>query len=475
MTVSVPGQLRTQAPWRAISGFGGAIRSAGRYVTVTSVKALQEVMGQARESGLTIAWRGSGRSYGDAALNSDGLVVDITGMSRILHWDPAAGVIAAEGGVTIEQLWRRTLPDGFWPAVVPGTMRPTLAGCLSMNIHGKNNFKVGTFGEHVLDFQLLTPGGALLTCSREENPDLFHAAVGGLGLLGVVTSLRLRLKRVETGLLRVKVRVAGTLGELLDIFEAELPQSDYAVGWVDCMARGRGLGRGILHVAEDVAADDALRGEHSLSLEAQKLPTSILGVPRALLWRLMEPLTNDVGVRVINALRYSVSRLQEGDSYLQSQVAFAFLLDYVPQWWRAYGREGLIQVQVFLPRAAARGTLETLLQLCQREGLPPYLGVLKRHRPDPFLLSHALEGWSLAMDFRVTRANRERLWALTARVTEQVLDVGGRFYFAKDAVLRSEDVERMFGAEPLRQFRALRDTVDPERLLSSGLSRRVLK
>ena len=115
------------------------------------------------------------------------------------------------------------------------------------------------------------------------------------------------------------------------------------------------------------------------------------------------------------------------------------------------------------------------MQLCQREGLPPYLGVLKRHRPDPFLLSHALEGWSLAMDFRVTRANRERLWALTAKVTEQVLDVGGRFYFAKDAVLRSEDVERMFGAEPLRQFRALRDTVDPERLLSSGLSRRVLK
>src|SRR5262249_36458689 len=151
----------------------------------------------------------------------------------------------------------------------PGTMRPTLGGCLAMNVHGKNNFKAGPFGEHVLDFDLVTPRGDLLLCSPTENADVFHGAIGGAGLPGAFTRVRLRPHRVESGLLRVVPLVARDLGALLERFEAEVPSADYLVGWVDGLARGGALGRGVIHRADHLAADEDPIGRASLFTERQ--------------------------------------------------------------------------------------------------------------------------------------------------------------------------------------------------------------
>ncbi|MHB1843548.1 MAG: FAD-binding oxidoreductase [Deltaproteobacteria bacterium] len=459
----------TSAPLRVLSGFGGASRSDCRYLAPRDVGELQETFARAGREGLPLALRGAGRSYGDAALGP--LVVDTSGL-RGLSLDAGSGIATAEPGVTVEQLWREALPRGFWPAVVPGTMAPTLAGCAAANIHGKNNFKAGPFGEHLVDFDLLTAGGETLRCSREENPEIFHAAIGGMGALGAFTRLRLRLKPVASGLLRVEPIRAGSLQELFDRFEERLPVADYLVGWVDAAATGRSLGRGLIHQATYVAAEDDPEGaQATLRLERQGLPSAILGFPKRLLWHLMRPFWNVPGVRLVNLAKYLESyRHRPGHSYLQSHVAFAFLLDYVPNWWRAYGPAGFLQLQPFVPKEAARETFRDLLSLCQAEGLPPYLAVFKRHRPDPFLLTHALDGWSLAMDFPAR--DRERLFALGRRLSERVLDVGGKFYFAKDSILRPLDVERTFGRERLLAFRALKQRLDPEGRFQTALLRR---
>ena len=98
--------------------------------------------------------------------------------------------------------------------------------------------------------------------------------------------------------------------------------------------------------------------------------------------------------------------------------------------------------------------------------------VLKRHRPDEFLMSYALDGYSLAMDFPVP-AQPEKLWELGRRITDLVLSRGGKFYFAKDSLLRPADVEHMYGGERLEAFRALKRRLDPQGILQSDLSRRV--
>lgn len=466
--------LRAHAPLRVIDGFGRSVRAACRYAVPESVDELANTLSQARREGLSVAFRGAGRSYGDAAINSHGLVIDATAMKRLLSWDATSGVLEAEAGFTIEDLWRSTLEDGYWPAVVPGTMRPTLGGCVSMNVHGKNNFRVGPFGDHVLELSLLTPGGEHLTLSRSENPEIFHAVIGGLGMLGAVTRVKLKLKKVESGNLRVESISGKSLDELFDAFETRLERADYLVGWVDCFAKGRSLGRGQVHAAYYLHEGEDPNARASLRLDRQDLPKSILGVPKSELWRAMRLFSNNPLWSRVNALKYYASWREHGKSYLQSHVAFAFLLDYVPNWRLAYGPDGFIQYQVFVPHATARETLKDVLALCHQAKLPSFLGVLKRHRPDPFLLTHAVDGWSLAMDFRVTARNRSALWSLTERLTERVLAGGGKFYFAKDSVLRPADVQRAYGAQCLSRFMELKRRLDPQGLLTSDLWTRAL-
>ena len=134
---------------------------------------IHEAFHLAKKEGMTVTLRGAGRSYNDAALNSLGIVLDLQGMNKILEWNPETGVVTTEPGVTLAKLWQVVLPDGWWPPVVSGTMTTTLGGCLGMNIHGKNNFKKGTIGEHVLEFTALLPTGAQITCSPKKNGDLF--------------------------------------------------------------------------------------------------------------------------------------------------------------------------------------------------------------------------------------------------------------------------------------------------------------
>ncbi len=468
------------AGWHALHGFGRSVGAACRVVAPRDAGEVAALLGQARRLGLAVTARGAGRSYGDASLNARGLVLDLRQMARMLSWDPVAGIADVEPGLTVEGLWRRTIEDGYWPAVVPGTSAPTLGGCAAMNIHGKNNFRVGIFGDHLLDLDLLTASGEVLRCSRDENPALFHAAVGGLGLLGVITRLRLRLKRVGSGLLRVEPFAGRSFDHLVDGFEERLDTADYLVGWIDGFASGRQTGRGQGHRADHVDADDDPGGLSasgrplSLHVERQLLPGRIFGVPSGQVWRLLRLVANDPGWRLVNAAKSWMARVQwASHSFRQSHVAFAFLLDYVPDWWRAYGQGGFIQHQLFIPAGAVRALVPQVLQTCQRRGFPTYLAVLKRHRPDAFLLSHGLDGYSLAMDFPVREGRRPALWALAHEIAERVLDAGGTFYMAKDALLRPQDLARAYGRR-LTAFLELKRQLDPESLFTSDLARRLL-
>ena len=276
--------------------------------------------------------------------------------------------------------------------------------------------------------------------------------------------------------MRVEAWDTPNLQAMVDDFEERAPGADYLVGWVDCMAGGRGLGRGIVHQAGYLAEGEDPNPRDSLTPAAQDLPSRIFGVmPKSMVWMFMKPFVNNLGMRAINAARYRSSRIPpRGHVYLQSHAAFAFLLDYVPNWKLAYRPGGLIQYQSFLPRDSAVECFEAILRMSHKAGVPPYLGVFKKHRPDPFLLTHALDGYSLALDFRVKPRTRDRVWALAQEMDRVVLDHGGKFYFAKDATLRSETLRRFFPEGALDKFVEIKKRCDPENLLQSNLSRRLL-
>lgn len=463
--------------WEFIEGWGMCVGASSRVLRPRSVEELVASFSIARRDGVCLGLRGTGNSYGDASVNERGHVLDCSRMNRILDWNPETGIAVLEPGVTVEQLWKRILPDGWWPRVVSGTMFPTVAGALAMNIHGKNNFKVGTLGDACLEFDLVLPDGTLRTANREREPDLFHAAIGGFGMLGAFSRIVLATHRVHSGNLMVTAHRARDLAEMLAVMEQRrLAGADYLVGWIDGFPAGEGAGRGLVHEARYLRPGEDPDPAATLRVSHQELPGAILGFPKGELWRVLRPLNNDAGMRAINAAKYRAGCFEAAQNpVLQPHAGFAFLLDYVPNWKFAYGteagRRGLIQFQSFVPHAAAHDTYLELLGRCRARALHPYLLVLKRHRPDPFWMTHAVDGWSLAMDFKVTPENRQRLWAHCIDMAEPVLAAGGRFYPAKDLVLSPELAARAFAQR--ERFLALKRSLDPDSLLQTNLLRRL--
>jgi FAD/FMN-containing dehydrogenase len=397
-------------------------------------------------------------------------------MRRVAAWDSAAGIIDVEPGVTVKQLWRHVLSDGWWPPIVTGTMEPTIGGCLAMNVHGKNNWVRGTLGDHCLELDLMTPKGDLLTLSRSVEPELFHAVIGGFGQLGVVVRARLRLKRVHSGLVEGVAVAASDLESLLQQLDEAKDQWEYVVGWLDAFPRGSKLGRGALHFARHLTADEDPSPVASLDPDSQDLPAAILGVfPKSLVWRLMKPFTNRWGMRAINLAKY-IQGATIGDRavYRQSLAAFSFLLDYVPNWKKTYLPGGLIQHQSFVPFAEAERVFRRQLEICHSHRMPSYLGVLKRHRPDGFLLSHGVDGFSLALDFPVVAGRRNELWTMVRELAEPVVEAGGRFYAAKDAALPGDLYRATFRNRELDRFCELKKRTDPGGVLRSALADRLL-
>lgn len=417
------------------------------------------------------ALRGAGYSYGDAACLDGGLLLDLSAMNRILSWDPAAGRATVEPGATIRDLWRRAVPDGWWPSVVPGTMAPTWGGCAAMNVHGKNHFASGALDSHVESLEILLPTLERLRCAPEENADLFAAVLGGAGLLGCITSLTLRLHRIRSGLLDVEAVAAETLDGCMDAIEARLGSTEYQVGWIDAFdPRGRGLVHAARHLEEGEDADPAA----SLRAEAQDLPRRFFGVvPRAWMRFGLAAFSHDPGMQLVNEVKWRLGAAAGETRHRQTHAAFHFLLDYVPDWKRAYLPGGLVQYQPFIPRAAARAAFAELLRLARARGLPPYLAVLKRHRPSVSLLAPYLDGWSLALDFRVPRGGREGLTSLAREMDRVVVEAGGRFYLAKDSMMTPEVFRSTVPPAALEAFLAAKRRCDPEGLLRTDLSRRV--
>lgn len=454
-----------------IEGFGQALSADGYLFRPTTTAEVKEVLLLAKANGKKVVLRGSGRSYGDASIAAEAIILDITRMNHIISSNKLTGEYECQGGVTIEKLWRYAIEDGFWPPVVSGTMYPTLAGALGMNIHGKNNFVSGTFGENVTELDVVFPNGDVRTLTKES--PLFNRVISSAGLLGVITRVKIKMKRIQSGDIRVLPLSAQNWDAQFEAFESLENDADYMVSWIDCFATGEQSGRGEFHAGWYL--EEGQSHPSTLLPEHQDLPDTLLGfLPKSVIWRFLKPLNNRLGMRFINSLKhFAAKHKSHGKPYQQSLVGFSFLLDYVPNWRKAYLPGGFIQYQTFVPKEHAKRVFKRQLEMQQEAKLESFLGVVKRHKPDDFIFSHAVDGYSFALDFKVTAKNRKRLWQLCHDMNDLVLEAGGRFYLAKDSTLRPQDFEQSIGADKVSEFRKLKKELDPDNILTSALAKRL--
>ncbi|QTL05354.1 FAD-binding oxidoreductase [Aquabacter sp. L1I39] len=437
------------------TSWGNVIRAEHQVVSPDQPYAAARVLTEIPAGRPAIAY-GCGRSYGDVALNPGGLLIETRRLDCFISFDAEKGLLTCESGVTLAEILRATsVPakdgSGWLLPVVPGTRFVTVGGAIANDVHGKNAHVFGSFGCHVESLDLARSDGRILTCSAQNNAELFAATVGGLGLTGLILRATLRLRRVEGLALETEeIRFA----RLADFFALDAESAvgwEYTAAWIDCLARGNQLGRGIY-----------LRARHAPGVSA---PPPSLGPRRSVPIAPPLSLVNGLSVRAFNAAYWRKLGTAERVRRVVPYEGAFFPLDALGGWNRLYGPKGFFQFQCVVPPEGAEAATAELLAAIAEAGQGSMLVVLKRfgHVVSPGLLSFPMPGITLALDFPNAGADTVRLMT---RLEAIAVAAGGRLYPAKDALMTAESFAR--GYPRLDRFRG---HMDPA--LSSAFSRRV--
>lgn len=438
-----------------LSGWG---RYPRRVATVISPGQIAEALPP--RAGRMIA-RGQGRSYGDAAMLEDGLVMLTEHLTQFGELDEASGILTAQAGTTLAEVINEFLPRGWFPAVVPGTKFVSLGGCVAADIHGKNHHRDGAFGAQVREFEIVLADRSRLRCSPDSNSELFWATIGGMGLTGILTEVSFQLASVESSYLVVQHHQTKDLEASFAVLSDQAWDDHYTVAWIDTLAKGGSLGRSVL-----------MRGHHArladLPERLRAHPFSKAHRQRHLGFDFPSWTLNSLSMTAFNELYYRLQGRRQ-QPFIADYESFFFPLDRIGNWNRIYGNRGFIQYQCVLPLKEAYQGMRALLEALAAARRSSFLSVLKRFGAEGLgLLSFPFEGYTLTLDLPVSDTE---LFPFLDRLDEIVLQHGGRVYLAKDARLKPQAFRAMYPR--LNEWLGIKSKIDPEGCFASDLARRL--
>lgn len=433
----------------------------GRYPVQTCELERPERYADLRPNAASVIARGQGRSYGDAALNEGGRVLLTERVNRLLEFDTEQGILRAEAGTTLAEILPVIVAQGWFLPVTPGTKFVSLGGCVAADVHGKNHHHDGSFGNHVLALEMILADGSRVSCSASERPELFWATVGGMGLTGIIGEVTLRLVRIQSAQMMVRHHAAANLEQLFQILKDPGRDDRYTVAWIDCLASGEHLGRGVAMCGHHAVLDELPLGYgKALDVKPKRSKTMPFDLPG---WVL-----NPLSIGMFNAL-YFRHEGKKQQPFLSGYDPYFYPLDGIGHWNRMYGKRGFVQYQCVIPDATAFDGIKALLQELSASRRSSFLAVLKRlGEQGRGMLSFPMAGYTLALDLPI---RDQGLFGLLNRLDEIVLRHGGRVYLAKDARLSVQSFQAMYPR--CDELQGIKHSVDPDNRFSSSLSRRL--
>lgn len=445
-----------------LSGWGRTAWTVADVVSTTDEVHIRSTLTSGGARGVIA--RGLGRSYGAAAQNAGGTVLEMTsehdplGIDAVL--DPVSGILDVAASVSLDSILRMCVPRGWFVPVTPGTRFVTVGGAVASDIHGKNHHIDGSFGQHVLSMTVMLSSGEIVELSPETHPAWFWATIGGMGLTGIVLRVSLQMLNIHSSKVRVETERLANFDAVCEAMSSDGEDDTYrySVCWVDLLATGSSMGRGVLtrgdHAsAAEVESDDPLAYDPRLKVSAPGW------VPNGLL--------NKFSIKAFNEAWFRKAPSQRHIG-LESIPAFFHPLDGVNKWNRLYGTQGFIQYQFIVPLDRT-DVLRRVIETFSAAGVASFLAVLKRMGPQNLApLSFPTEGWTLTLDMA---AGIKGLAELLASVDAMVLDAGGRHYLAKDSHVSPSAVRR--GYPRLEEWMSTREAMDPQGLWRSDLARRL--
>ncbi len=433
-----------------LAGWGQYPRHDADVLEPANGDQLQQILAEAKA--MPIVARGSGRSYGDSALA--GQVISSRLLDNFIAFDKDKLTLRCAAGVTLGEILEVIVPHGAFLPVLPGTRHVSVGGAIAADIHGKNHHGKGSFSAHIESLRLCLANGEIKQCSRTRNKSLFAATCGGMGLTGIIVDATLKLSPVNNNQMINQTLPATDLEHCLSLLQ-DNAASEYVVAWVDCLASGAQLGRGVVFVGEHAPAEDSRR------------PGKATGRPLTVPFNTPAFLLNRQSMTLFNGAYYKLHNKRR-DSDLVHYQRYFFPLDRISHWNRLYGKPGFLQYQLVLPEASAAAGIREILGRVARAGKGSFLAVLKQFgAANDNYLSFPMAGLTLTLDFK----KEASILPLLNELDEIVLAHQGRLYLAKDARMSAETFQA--GYPRWLEFMRVKKQVDPDNRFASLQSDRL--
>ena len=470
--------------WQRVDAFVGSGTTQSLIARPSTVKDCLEVIAFCRNSGLSLCPRGSARSYGDAILNDQNVLLDMSGMNRIVNFDNDAGTVTVEPGARLVDVFHECHHLGWTIPASPTDSTISVGGALGANVNGKDSWRVGNFGDQVLQLKVVTAAGELLTIDRENNADLFMAVIGGMGLLALVVEVTLKLQKVPSPYLDINITAADNVDDLISKLQEIKTRSDFIVVWIDTYAKRKNLGRSVIHATRwsttpqdpDVVKKDIEKSVNLLARQKQRA----VGFYHA--FRFFINLgfhLQQIPIRLFNNLYFALNKRYNSDESAQQLQNPEMFLEHnfdksytVPPPDILCGPHGFT-VQITVPQSVAREAMTEMLELCQSVPCPPVTNILRLHRRDDHLISFSEDGYSLNVEFHPKKRHARKMSEFLDKFIECGIKYGARVHLPKDHTLTKSQFQRLY--PQYREFLDLKRHWDPQVLFQSDMYRRLFE
>jgi len=467
--------------WESVSSLVGSERAECLVARPANESECRETLAFCRRNKMSICPRGGGYSYGDIILNDRNVILDTSKINRILDFNERTGRMIVEPGVTMIDIFKHVLHLRFALAATPSESTITVAGAVGGNVNGRDGWRLGNFGDQVVALRLLTASGQILDVDRNENADVFHAVIGGLGLLGIIVQATIQLQRIPSPFLEISRTPVENIDRLLEHMQEVEASSDFAIVWLDTCAKGENIGRAVVHATKWVDREGTpdeiralvagsfarlqrrLRQSRMLSPISGFIVTSMLQVQQ-------------ISVLFFNRLYFYYSRIRHRlhsadnvESFLRYNFDASFI---IPSATTVCGPRGYT-IQLSVPRSDARAAITEMIRLCQASPCLPAKLIMRVHRPDDYLISFCEDGYSLNFELHPKPRHVERMTQFVEMLIESVIRFGGKVHLAKDMVLTRDQFQRLFPR--YGEFLAIKRRLDPDELFQSDMYRRLIR
>ncbi|MDH6224545.1 D-arabinono-1,4-lactone oxidase [Streptomyces sp. MJP52] len=433
-------RARRSGTWR--NWAGNVTARPAEQIAPGSAEEVAAAVRRAAEKGLRVKAAGTGHSF-TAAAATDGVLIRPERLAGVHRIDRAAGTVTVGAGTPLKQLNSALAGEGLSLTNMGDIMEQTVSGAVGTGTHGTGR-ESGSLAAQVAALELVTADGSVLTCSPQENPEVFAAARIGLGALGVVTSLTFEVEPVF--LLTAREEPMGFDRVTASFDELWAENEHFEFYWFphtgNCNTKRNNRSPG---------------------------PPRPLG--RAGAWFEDEFLSNGV-FEVANRLGRAVPSAVPAIARVSSRALSPRTYTDIPyKVFTSPRRVRFVEMEYALPREAVVDALRELRSVVDRSGLRISFPVEVRTAPaDDIPLSTACGRDSAYIAVHMFRGTPYRAYFTAA---ERIFTAyGGRPHWGK---IHTRDAEYLDGVYPrFGEFRELRNRLDPERRFHNDYLRRIL-